>query len=203
MNIDARFEKISKYKDDEGIIIPYRKTADSAGYDFYCAEDTVIFPSIDIGSYFLQQLTEDVAKDADAENKGEVLTKWCKDHPQLTLDELAAYNKKFCTKVDLVPTGIKCYLPHGYYLQLSVRSSLPLKHWLIMANSIGVIDADYYNNPDNEGHIYFQLINLGQYPIIIKKGDCFGQGIILPYNVTNEDNTTAARIGGFGSTGSK
>lgn len=201
MNINARFEKISKYKDDEGIIIPYRKTADSAGYDFYCAEDTVIFPAVDIGAGFLAKLSNKIS--ANSENKEQALTEWLNKNKYLTLDEVAAYNKEFYTKVDLVPTGIKCYLPHGYYLQLSVRSSLPLKHWLIMANSIGVIDADYYNNPDNEGHIYFQLINLGQYPIIIKKGDCFGQGIILPYNVTNEDNTTAARVGGFGSTGSK
>ena len=201
MNINARFEKISKYKDDEGIIIPYRKTADSAGYDFYCAEDTVIFPAVDIGAGFLAKLSNKIS--ANSENKEQALTEWLNKNKYLTLDEVAAYNKEFYTKVDLVPTGIKCYLPHGYYLQLSVRSSLPLKHWLIMANGIGVIDADYYDNPDNEGHIYFQLINLGQYPIIIKKGDCFGQGIILPYNVTNEDNTTATRVGGFGSTGSK
>lgn len=201
MNIDTRFEKISKYKDDEGIIIPYRKTADSAGYDFYCAEDTVIFPAVDIGADFLAKLSNKIS--ANSENKEQALTEWLNKNKYLTLDEMAALNKEFNTKVNLVPTGIKCYLPHGYYLQLSVRSSLPLKHWLIMANSIGVIDADYYNNPDNEGHIYFQLINLGQYPIIIKKGDCFGQGIILPYNMTNEDNTTAARVGGFGSTGSK
>lgn len=201
MNIDARFEKISKYKDDEGIIIPYRKTADSAGYDFYCAEDTIIFPAVDIGAGFLAKLSNKIS--ANSENKEQALTEWLNNNKYLTLDEVAAYNKEFYTKVDLVPTGIKCYLPHGYYLQLSVRSSLPLKHWLIMANGIGVIDADYYDNPDNEGHIYFQLINLGQYPIIIKKGDCFGQGIILPYNVTNEDNTTATRVGGFGSTGSK
>lgn len=201
MNIDARFEKISKYKDDEGIIIPYRKTADSAGYDFYCAEDTIIFPAVDIGAGFLAKLSNKIS--ANSENKEQALTEWLNKNKYLTLDEVAAYNKEFYTKVDLVPTGIKCYLPHGYYLQLSVRSSLPLKHWLIMANGIGVIDADYYDNPDNEGHIYFQLINLGQYPIIIKKGDCFGQGIILPYNVTNEDNTTATRVGGFGSTGSK
>lgn len=201
MNIDARFEKISKYKDDEGVIIPYRKTADSAGYDFYCAEDTVIFPAVDIGADFLAKLSNKIS--ANSENKEQALTEWLNKNKYLTLDEMAALNKEFNTKVNLVPTGIKCYLPHGYYLQLSVRSSLPLKHWLIMANSIGVIDADYYNNPDNEGHIYFQLINLGQYPIIIKKGDCFGQGIILPYNMTNEDNTTAARVGGFGSTGSK
>ena len=62
-------------------------------------------------------------------------------------------------------------------------------------------NADYYNNPDNEGHIYFQLINLSPYPILIKKGDCFGQGIILPYyTCTNEIGVTTTRKGGFGST---
>lgn len=201
MSIDARFEKISKYKDDNDIVMPCRKTADSAGYDFYCAEDTVIFPAVDIGADFLAKLSNKIS--ANSENKEAALTSWLNENKYLTLDEMATLNKKFNTKVNLIPTGIKCYLPHGYYLQLSVRSSLPLKHWLIMANGIGVIDADYYNNPDNEGHIYFQLINLGQYPIIIKKGDCFGQGIILPYNMTKEDNTTATRVGGFGSTGSK
>nr|DAF58687.1 MAG TPA: deoxyuridine 5'-triphosphate nucleotidohydrolase [Siphoviridae sp. ctxMM9] len=67
MNIDARFEKISKYKDDEGIIIPYRKTADSAGYDFYCAEDTIIFPAVDIGAGFLAKLSNKIS--ANSENK--------------------------------------------------------------------------------------------------------------------------------------
>ena len=69
-----------------------------------------------------------------------------------------------------------------------------------MANSVGIIDGDYYNNPDNEGHIYFQFINLSPIPIQLKKGDCIGQGIIKPYLKTEADNTTASREGGFGST---
>lgn len=65
-------------------------------------------------------------------------------------------------------------------------------------------NTDYYNNPDNEGHIYFQLINFSPFPILIKKGDCFGQGILLPYNTcANEDKVTATREGGFGSTSGK
>ena len=66
--------------------------------------------------------------------------------------------------------------------------------------SVGIIDGDYYNNPDNEGHIFFQMINFSPVPIILKKGDCIGQGIIKPYLKTEDDNTIDLREGGFGST---
>lgn len=58
-------------------------------------------------------------------------------------------------KPTLVSTGIKCQLPKDYYLELTMRSSVPLKSWITMANSIGIIDADYYNNESNEGEIFF------------------------------------------------
>ena len=57
-----------------------------------------------------------------------------------------------------------------------------------MGNGVGVIDADYYNNPDNEGEIFFQLINLSPYTIQLKKGDIIGQGIIKTYEITDDDN---------------
>ena len=63
---------------------------------------------------------------------------------------------------------MKCKLDPGTFLQLSVRSSSPLKYWLILANGVGIIDADYADNPDNEGHIYFQLINLSPFDIQLK-----------------------------------
>lgn len=63
-----------------------------------------------------------------------------------------------------------------------------------------IIDADYADNPDNEGHIYFQVINLLPTPIYLKKGDIIGQGIIKKYETTNDDTATEKRIGGFGST---
>ena len=119
----------------------------------------------------------------------------------VSLDRVAGYIKRAHAKVTLVPTGIKCKIPEDHYLQLCVRSSLPLKHWLILANGVGIIDADYYNNSDNEGHIYFQIINLLPFDVIIKKGECFGQGILIPYATTEDDNgTDAVRSGGFGST---
>ena len=69
-----------------------------------------------------------------------------------------------------------------------------------LCNQVGVIDADYYNNPDNEGHIYFQIINLSPLDIVLKKGDAIGQGIIKPYLTTEDDKASARRVGGFGST---
>ena len=86
-------------------------------------------------------------------------------------------------------------------LELSVRSSTPLKYWLILANGVGIIDADYYDCEANEGEIFFQLINLSPYPIQIKKGDIIGQGIIKKYYKTSDDTQfNKTRAGGFGST---
>lgn len=188
----AKFELISKYNSAVNLL-PRRKTAESAGYDFFVAEDTIIMPH--------SNLIEEMAKgyvikhvNLDDDNFEAEVTK-----PK-TLDEIAALTKEFKTKPTLVPTGVKAQLDPGTYLELSVRSSCPLKYWLIMANSVGIIDGDYYNNPDNEGHIYFQIINLSPLPIILKKGDCIGQGIIKPYLKTEGDNTTASRKGGLGST---
>ena len=70
-----------------------------------------------------------------------------------------------------------------------------------MANSVGIIDADYADNPDNEGEIFFQLINFTPWPIQLRKGDVIGQGIIKKYEVTDDDRATGERVGGFGSTG--
>lgn len=64
-----------------------------------------------------------------------------------------------------------------------------------------IIDADYYNNVDNEGEIFFQLINLSPFPIKIQKGEAVGQGIIKHYLTTEDDNASGARVGGLGSTG--
>lgn len=63
-----------------------------------------------------------------------------------------------------------------------------------------IIDADYADNPDNEGEIFFQVINFSPFPIIIKKGEIIGQGIIQKYYTTDDDNATGDRLGGFGST---
>lgn len=134
-----KFEKITKYKDDEGIIIPSRKTAASAGYDFCAAADTII-PSYDIMlSDFQNSLIKEEIADKERFKSVEDVDK---AFNPITLADFAALSKKYCFKPTLVPTGIKCQMPQDTYLQLSVRSSLPLKHWLILANGVGIIDAN-------------------------------------------------------------
>lgn len=109
--------------------------------------------------------------------------------------------KEYKAKPTLVPTGIKCELDLDTYLELSVRSSCPLKYGLFLANGVGIIDSDYYNNPSNEGEIFFQMINLTPFPIRLQKGDIIGQGIIKQYFQTfDEVGPSTLRMGGFGST---
>ena len=97
-------------------------------------------------------------------------------------------------------TGVKACMEDDEVMLLFIRSSLGIKQGLTLSNSCGVIDADYYNNPDNEGHIYFQVINLSTFDIQLKKGDKIGQGIIKHYLITDDDNASGQRLGGFGST---
>lgn len=100
----------------------------------------------------------------------------------------------------LVPTGVKAQIDEGYWLELAVRSSTPRKLGLILANGIGIVDSDYYNNPDNEGHIMFQVYNISDHEVILHKGDRIGQGIFVSYGLTDDDNAERLRTGGFGST---
>ena len=86
------------------------------------------------------------------------------------------------------------------YLMLANRSSNPGKKGLILANSVGIVDADYYGNPDNDGHIMFAFYNIKDEDVEIKKGDCIGQAIFMPFLVVDGDNAEGTRIGGFGST---
>ena len=103
-------------------------------------------------------------------------------------------------KLQLVPTGVKAYMQPGEWLGMHIRSSMAVKKRLMLVNNVGIIDADYYNNPDNEGEIFFQVINLSPFPIKLKKGDIIGQGIIRHYLITNDDKASGFRTGGFGST---
>ena len=103
-------------------------------------------------------------------------------------------------KATLIPTGIKSYMLDDEYLQLSIRSGTALKTGLILANGVGIVDSDYYNNPDNEGHIMFPVHNLGFRDKLIKKGERIGQGLFLKYLKADGDTSDGIRTGGFGST---
>lgn len=141
--------EIAKGFENLDVNLPVRGTKYSAGYDFECAEDTIIEPG----------------------------------------------------KIKLIKTGIKAYMKEDEFLALYVRSSVPLKKGLIMANSTGIVDSDYYNNTGNDGHIMFQLMNITEQDIVIEKGERIGQGIFQKYLVVDEDNSGGIRESGFGSTG--
>lgn len=99
-------------------------------------------------------------------------------------------------------TGIKAFMKDNEYLEIVPRSSLGIKHHIGIANTVGIIDSDYYNNEDNQGHIVVALVNNGDEPLALKAGDKFCQGIFKCYLVTNDDEPESeVRKGGVGSTG--
>ena len=102
-------------------------------------------------------------------------------------------------KPTLIPTGLKAYCQDDEWYMLANRSSGPKKGF-IMANSIGIIDADYYENESNDGHFMYAYYNIKEEDITIKKGEAIGQAIFQKYLVTDNDIAEGERIGGFGST---
>ena len=194
-----KFEKVSRLANAD-FNLPVRKTANSAGYDFEVAEDVVVPPYAEMMRFLSQRIAEIAMLNEENRIKdedGKVTS--VKVNP-MDLKEFGDIAKTYGIKPTLVSTGVKCYLDPGTYLELSVRSSTPLKYWLILANSVGIIDADYADNPDNEGEIFLQLINLGPAPIYLHKGDIIGQGIIKKFEVTDDDVAEGERTGGLGST---
>ncbi len=103
-------------------------------------------------------------------------------------------------KPTLVKTGLTAYCEPDEFYMLCNRSSNPFKKGLVLANSVGIIDADYYHNEDNGGHFMYAYYNFFDHDIEIKKGDVIGQVIFMKYLVTDDDNATGKRTGGFGST---
>ncbi len=105
-------------------------------------------------------------------------------------------------EIKLIPTGLKVLMPKNEALFVFPRSSLAIKKGLMMSNSVGVIDADYYGNSDNEGHIMVPLINIKNEPVQILKGERIAQGVFIQYQKTTDDETdNVTRLGGFGSSG--
>ncbi len=100
----------------------------------------------------------------------------------------------------LVKTGLKAYMQDDEVMFLYNRSSNPKKKGLVMANSVGVIDKDYYGNPDNDGHFMFAFFNIKDEDVLIKKGEAIGQAVFQKYLVADGDNAEGERVGGFGST---
>lgn len=165
--------KFEKVSKYDEVIMPKRSTKFSAGYDI-CSSEDIIIPSI-------WRVVRDDLSSLPYEERKEAVK------------ELA--------KPTLVPTGIKVQMPRDNVLFLYNRSSNPVKRGLVLANSVGVIDSDYYNNPDNEGAIFGSFYNFGAADYKIKKGDKIMQGIFGEYLLTADDDAEGKREGGFGSTG--
>ena len=132
--------------------------------------------------------------------------------PQRGTAKSAGYD--LCTPVDIVIpargqsgvifTDIKAYMRADEVLTTHVRSSLGMKRGLVLANTTGIIDSDYYSNPDNDGNIGFMLRNLTDEEVIIKAGERVIQGIFIKYLISDDDQPKSEdRLGGVGSTGKK
>ena len=106
-------------------------------------------------------------------------------------------------KPTLIPTGLKAYMQDDEMLCLYNRSSNPKKKGLVLANSVGIIDKDYYGNADNDGHIMYAMWNFKDEDIKVEKGERIGQAIFQKYLIADNDNADAERTGGFGSTDKK
>lgn len=127
-------------------------------------------------------------------------TKYSAGYDIETAEDCVIPSFKKGMKPTLVKTGLKAYMMEDEVLILANRSSNPGKKGLILANSIGVIDSDYYGNPDNDGHIMFAFFNIKDEDVEIKKGDAIGQGIFQKFLTVDEDLAEGERMGGFGST---
>lgn len=166
--------------------LPEYQTTFSAGADFFCAEDVTI-PSIwHQVAHILQTSTI----------PGLILNR-AANRPD---DEET--NNQF--KPTVVHTGVKASMESDEVLYLYNRSSNPKKLGLILANSVGVVDSDYYNNEDNDGEIMFAFYNLKPWDVTIHAGDRIGQGVFAKYLRPTKGLRvkSATRVGGIGSTGS-
>ena len=130
------------------------------------------------------------------------------DFPQRATEKSAGYDIKAYGATIInpmecknIPTGLKVKLNKDEYLQLVARSSLYKKYNCIIPGGFGVIDADYYDNTDNEGHFMISLLNLSNVPVAIPFGERIAQGIFVKYLKTDDDvPVLQVRKGGFGST---
>ena len=127
-------------------------------------------------------------------------TKYSAGYDIESAEDVAIPSFKKGSAPTLIKTGLKAYMQEDEYLKLCNRSSNPKKKGLILSNSIGVVDSDYYGNNDNDGHIMFAFYNIKDEDIIIKKGECIGQAIFEKFLIADGDMAEGERKGGFGST---
>ena len=162
-------------------------------------------------SYELYNLNEVISKSKISQNEVNMIQKIIYDNVILPVRSTmgsAGYDFRSTQIVELSPgesiviaTGVKCKIEQGWVLSIFPRSSLGFKYRAALANTVGIIDSDYYNNENNEGHIMIKICNDGNKEMKINEGDKIAQGIFLPYGITENDDVTEVRKGGVGSTG--
>ena len=190
-----KFE-VCKGFEDAGVNLPKRSTALSAGYDVEAIEDTII-PSI--WKVFIDNI-----KIVPQEMPLKLGLSMFYDESDYTVTpaHLAFKDDAIAiSKGTLVKTGLKAYCNTKEYVALVSRSSNFNKKGLMLANNYGVGDADYPDNPENDGHLQFNFINFGFTDVLIKKGQRIGQILFVDHNVTDDDRAEGIRRGGWGSTG--
>ena len=172
------FEKVERFKNLD-IKLPERSTKYSAGYDFYAPENVIIPSSL-----------------KEFHKNGRFA---CDNNLDGTKELSEEFN--YIVKPFVLRTGVKAYMENDEFLALYSRSSSPSKLGFVMANSVAVIDKDYYGNPNNDGEIGFLIYNLSPTNTYISKGDKIGQGIFQKYYLVDNDSSENTRMGGYGSTG--
>lgn len=102
----------------------------------------------------------------------------------------------------IVPTGLKASMGNGVVMMIYPRSSMGFKYGMTLANTVGIIDSDYYGNVDNDGHIMIKVVNGGNGPLTINRGDRFAQALFTNFLLTEDDLVNSKeRSGGLGSSG--
>ena len=185
--IDGNGKELLAYPEAQ---LPEYQTLYSAGADFFCAEEVTV-PSIWYGVFHVfSEWLGYVVKNMGKASEGKTFSEDTKEKINKSLSPT------------LVHTGIKSYMGEDEVLELYNRSSNPKKLGLILANSVGVVDSDYYNNEGNDGEIMFAYFNFKPWSVTLKVGDRIGQGVFKKFlrpdvglRVKN-----AVRREGFGST---
>src|SRR5699024_4675471 len=188
-----KFETVKGY---DNATLPQRSTAVSAGYDFFATEPVYVPSLFSIESD--NEAKEDIEKieemlESSMINYGEYM-----EMIQETIDGIDAYAEHY--NPVLVKTCIKAKFPINEALFLFNRSSNP-NRGLYLSTGVSIFYSDYYNNEDNEGHIFIPFINLSQDDYMIEPGDRVAQGVFMNFNLVDDDIADGKRNGGFGSTG--
>lgn len=191
--MSRKFEPI---KDYSNVKLPQRSTEFSAGYDFFAIEE-VFVPSL-FTTDANNRAKDKIDQIEGLWNNDIVGYAQYMDLLKEALDDIDDYSSNYAPV--MVKTGIKAKFPEDEALLLFNRSSNP-KRGLYLANGTGLVDSDYYNNDNNEGHIMFAFINLGQDDYVINPGDRIGQGVFMNFKLVDGDTAKGKRDGGFGSTG--